>query len=77
MLDEKKEAVKEPKNEPEVKKEAKKSEVKTKDYTVLKAFTSDKVNPVGSTISVEVGSDQEKYLLTNKHINKHGVSRPN
>lgn len=66
MLDEKKEAVKEPKKKAEL-----------KEYTVIKQITLDKVYGIGSTVSVEVGSDLEKYLLTEKHINKHGISRPN
>lgn len=74
MLEENKKPEKEAKNAPEVKEETK---VITKDYTVLKSFTTDKVNAPGSTVSVVVGSDQEKYLLTNKIINKHGISRPN
>lgn len=67
MLEDKKEPVK----------EAKTTNKKTKDYTVLKTVTLDKVYNPGSIVSVEIGSEQEKYLLTNKHINKHGISRSN
>lgn len=76
MLEEKKEAQKEPKTTQVSQKETK-SEVKTKDYTVIKVITLKEVHTIGSTISVEVGSDLEKELLIGKFINKHGVSRPN
>jgi hypothetical protein len=62
MLDEKKE----PKKKAEL-----------KEYTVIKEITLDVVYMVGSTISVEVGSDLEEYLLTHKHVNKHGISKSN
>lgn len=62
----KKEAVKEPKKKAE-----------TKNYTVIKAITIEKLYNVGDIVSVEIGSDLENYLLTNKHINKYGISRPN
>lgn len=75
MLEENKKPEKEAKNAPEVKEEVK--DVITKDYTLLKPLTTDKINAPGSTVSVVVGSDQEKYLLTNKIVNKHGISRPN
>ncbi len=75
MLDEKKEVAKDLKTV-EVK-ESKASKVKTKDYTVIKTITLDKIYNPGSTISVEIDSDLEKYLLTNKFINKHGISRSN
>lgn len=76
MLEDKKEAVKEAKNTPEVIKEtAKKAE--TKSYTVIKEVTLNEIHRPGSTIDVEVGSDLEKYLLTNKFVNKHGISRSN
>lgn len=66
MLEEKKEAIKEPKKK-----------VETKSYTVIKAITIEKLYNVGDIVNVEVGSGLENYLLTNKHINKHGISRPN
>lgn len=66
MLDEKKEVVKEPKKKAEV-----------KEYTVIKPITIDKVYNIGNIVSVEIGSDLERYLITNKHINKYGISRPN
>jgi hypothetical protein len=66
MLEEKKEPIK------EVKKKA-----ETKKYTVIKQVTLDEVKRPGAIIEVEVGSDLEKYLLTNKHVNKHGISRSN
>lgn len=75
MLEKEKEAPKEPKNTPKEIETV--SEVKTKDYTVLKTVTLKEVHNVGSTVSVEVGSDLEKYLLTNKFVNKHGISRSN
>ena len=66
MLDEKKEAVKEPKKKAEL-----------KDYTIIKPITLDVVYEIGSTVSVEIGSDLENYLLTHKHVNKHGISKSN
>lgn len=79
MLEEKKGLEKEPKNtQTEAPKEnAAKSDVKTKDYTVISAVTLDKVYVPGNTITVEVGSETEKYLLNNQKVNKHGISRPN
>lgn len=77
MLEDKKEDVKEPKNTPEVAKETKKSKAETKDYTVIKEVTLKEIHSPGAKINVEVGSDLEKYLLTNKFVNKHGISRPN
>jgi len=77
MLEEKKEILKESKNTPEVTKETKKADVKIKEYTVIKDVTLNEVHSPGSTIKVEVGSDLENYLLTNKFVNKHGISRPN
>ena len=44
---------------------------------VIKAITIEKLYNVGDIVSVEIGSDLENYLLTNKHINKYGISRPN
>lgn len=75
MLDEKKEVAKDLKTDQV--KEAKKSVSKTKDYTVIKTITKEKVYNVGSVITLEVGSDLENELLTNKFINKHGISRSN
>lgn len=77
MLGENKEAGKEPKNTPEVAKETKKSKVETKDYTVIKEVTLKEIHSPGAVVNVEVGSDLEKYLITNKFVNKHGISRPN
>ncbi len=54
-----------------------KKKIITKDYTVLKSVTLEKLYNTGSTISVEVGSKIEKYLLINKFVNKHGISRSN
>lgn len=51
--------------------------IKVKDYTFIKSFTNHRVNNPGDTITVEVGSDLENYLVTNKFVNKHGISRPN
>lgn len=73
MLEDKKEAVKG--SEVVEKKASKKAE--TKDYTILKKITLEKLYNVGSTVEVEIGSDLEKYLLTNKFISKHGISRSN
>lgn len=64
----------------EEKKEVAKKESKApvlKDYTIIKKITLEKVYQIGSTVSVEVGSELEKKLLTNKFINKYGISRPN
>ena len=74
MLEDKKEALKEPKT---AQSDNVKSKAKTKDYTVIKEITLEKEYVKGSTISVEVGSDLEKYLVTNKFVNKHGISRSN
>jgi len=71
MLDDKKEPLK------EVKEEKKVFSKKTKKYTVLKTITLEKVYNLGSTIEVEAGGKLEKELLTNKFINKHGISRSN
>jgi hypothetical protein len=49
----------------------------TKKYTVIKTVTLDKVYNPGSIVEVEIGSEQEKYLLTKKFINKYGISRSN
>jgi len=67
----------EEKNKPQ--KEDKKEEktVETKKYTVIKTITLDEVKRPGAIIEVEIGSDLEKYLLINKHVNKHGISRSN
>ena len=60
MLEEKKETAKEPKKNAE-----------TKQYTVIKAVTIEKLYNIGETLSVIAGSDLEEYLLTNKHIKKN------
>lgn len=77
MLDEKNAAVAKKDNAEAPKDNAVKSKVKTKDYTVTKTVTLEKVYVPGETITVEVGSDTEKHLLTNQFVNKHGISRPN
>jgi adenylate cyclase class IV len=75
MLEDKKEVVKEPKT---VEVTPTSKEVKeTKKYTVIKTVTLDKVYNPGSIVEVEIGSEQEKYLLTKKFINKYGISRSN
>lgn len=76
MLEDKKTAEKEAKNTQEVTKETVKK-AKTKSYTVIKEVTLSEIHSVGSIIEVEIGSDLEKYLVTNKFVNKHGISRPN
>lgn len=76
MLEEKKDTGKDAKNAPEEKKEtSKKAELKK--YTVVKEVTLKEIHRPGSVVEVEVGSDLEEYLLTNKFVNKHGISRPN
>lgn len=77
MLEDNKEGAKNPKNTPEVVKETKKAKVETKSYTVIKEVTLKEVHSPGAVIDVEVGSDLEKYLVTNKFVNKYGISRSN
>lgn len=77
MLEENKGVEKDSKNTPEVAKETKKSKVETKDYTVIKEVTLKEIHSPGAVVNVEVGSDLEKYLVTNKFVNKHGISRSN
>lgn len=78
MLEENKTIPKEEsKNTPEVAKETKKAKVNTKSYTVIKEVTLKDIHSPGAVIEVEVGSDLETYLVTNKFVNKHGISRPN
>lgn len=74
MLEDKKEVAKDLKT---VEIKESKSKVKTKDYTVIKTITLSEVHNIGSTITLEVGSELEKELLTDKFINKHGVTRSN
>ena len=74
MLEDKKEPLKEAKVEV---KEVSKSKAKTKSYTVIKEITLKEVHYPGAQIELEVGSDLEKNLITNKFVNKHGVSRSN
>lgn len=40
----------------------------TKEYSVLKKFTGEKVHYPSQTVTLEPDTDQTRYLLTNKFI---------
>ena len=49
-------------------KEEKQTKNATREYNVLKKFTGEKVHYPSQKVTLEIDSDQTKYLLTNKFI---------